>query len=129
MLANQHRVEDAISFIDNNVDTTSKHFFLRVSIFLKKALLGENDVSELLTDEFITTAKRDFQYSSVFADIYALLGHKKEALDWLENAVNRGFINYPFLSEYDPFLENVRSEDRFKKLMERVKHEWENFEV
>jgi serine/threonine protein kinase/tetratricopeptide (TPR) repeat protein len=129
MLASQHRVEDAISFIDNNVDTTSKHFFLRVSIFLKKALLGENDVSELLTDEFITTAKRDFQYSSVFADIYALLGHKKEALDWLENAVNRGFINYPFLSEYDPFLENVRGEDRFKKLMERVKHEWENFEV
>ncbi len=128
-LASQHRVEDAISFIDNNVDTTSANFFLRVSIFLKKALLGENDVSELLTDELITTAKRDFQYSSLFADFYALLGHKKEALDWLENAVNRGFINYPFLSEYDPFLENVRSEDRFKKLMERVKHEWEHFEV
>ncbi|MGB7063271.1 MAG: protein kinase [Candidatus Zixiibacteriota bacterium] len=128
-LASQHRVEDAISFIDNNVDKTSRNFFLRVSIFLKKALLGENDVSELLTDEFITTAKRDFQYSSLFADFYALLGHKKEALDWLENAVNRGFINYPFLSEHDPFLENVRSEDRFKKLMERVKHEWENFEV
>jgi non-specific serine/threonine protein kinase len=128
-LASQHRVEDAISFIDNNVDTTSKNFLLRVSIFLKKALLGENDVSELLTDEFISTAKRDFQYSSLFADFYALLGHKKEALDWLENAVNRGFINYPFLSEYDPFLENVRSEDRFKKLMVRVKQEWENFEV
>jgi serine/threonine protein kinase/tetratricopeptide (TPR) repeat protein len=128
-LASQHRVEDAIYFIDNNVDTTSKNFLLRVSIFLKKALLGENDVSELLTDEFITTAKRDFSYSSLFADFYALLGHKKEALDWLENAVNRGFINYPFLSEYDPFLENVRSEDRFKKLMERVKHEWEHFGV
>jgi hypothetical protein len=26
-------------------------------------------------------------------------------------------------------LENVRGEPRFKKLMERVKHEWENFEV
>ncbi len=26
-------------------------------------------------------------------------------------------------------LENIRGEERFKKLMERVKHEWENFEV
>ena len=33
------------------------------------------------------------------------------------------------LAEKDPFLENIRGEPRFKKLMERVKHEWENFEV
>lgn len=26
-------------------------------------------------------------------------------------------------------LENIRGEERFKKLMERVKNEWENFEV
>ena len=43
--------------------------------------------------------------------------------------VRWGFINYPFLNEYDPFLENIRREERFKKLMKRVKHEWENFEV
>jgi hypothetical protein len=47
----------------------------------------------------------------------------------LEYATSRGFINYPFLNEYDPLLENIRGEPRFKKLMERVKHEWENFEV
>ena len=60
---------------------------------------------------------------------YALLDRPGEALDWLENAVNRGFLNYPFLSEYDPFLENIRGERRFKDLMERVKHEWENLDV
>lgn len=49
--------------------------------------------------------------------------------EWLENAINRGRIDYYFLYEKDPFLENIRSEPRFKKLMERVKHEWENFEV
>lgn len=60
---------------------------------------------------------------------YALIDHPLEALDWLENAVKRGFINYPFLNEYDPLLENIRGEERFKKLMERAKYEWENFEV
>ena len=28
-----------------------------------------------------------------------------------------------------PFHENIRGEERFKKFMERVKVEWENFEV
>jgi eukaryotic-like serine/threonine-protein kinase len=58
----------------------------------------------------------------------ALLGEKKESMDWLENAVNRGFINYPLLAVKDPFLANIRGEPRFKKLMERVKYEWEHFE-
>ena len=63
------------------------------------------------------------------AEAFAFLNEKERALEWLENAVWRGVINYPFLSQYDSFLENIRGEERFKKLMERVKHEWEHFEV
>ena len=63
------------------------------------------------------------------AESYALIDEYKEALDWLEHGVDFGFINYPFLTEYDRLLGNIRSKPRFKKLMERVKHEWENFEV
>ena len=29
----------------------------------------------------------------------------------------------------DPFLASIRNEPRFRKLMERVKYEWEHFEV
>lgn len=36
--------------------------------------------------------------------------------------------DYSF-SHHNPLLENIRGEPRFKKLMERVKHEWENVEV
>ena len=59
---------------------------------------------------------------------FALLNENNNALGWLENAVRLGFINCPFLNQYDPFLENLRGEERFKKLMERVKYEWEHFE-
>ncbi|HUU38348.1 MAG TPA: hypothetical protein VMW46_09125 [Candidatus Desulfaltia sp.] len=52
-----------------------------------------------------------------------------EALSWLEHAVARGWANYPLFSRIDPLLANIRSEERFRKLMERVKREWENFEV
>ncbi|MFC1554911.1 protein kinase, partial [candidate division KSB1 bacterium] len=60
---------------------------------------------------------------------YALIDEKEEAYKWLEHVINRGFINYPFLNERAPFLENIRSEPRFIKLMKRVKHEWEYFGV
>ncbi len=63
------------------------------------------------------------------AECYALLDEKEEALEWLELAVNKGWLNYPFLNEIDPFLQNIRGEERFKKLMETVKYKWENFEV
>jgi len=65
---------------------------------------------------------------SGLAGFFALLDEKKEALDWLENAVDRGIKNYPFINRLDPFLANIRGEERFKKLMERVKYEWEHFE-
>ena len=60
---------------------------------------------------------------------YALINEKNEAIDRVECAIKCGFINYPLLMEYDPFLANIRGEERFKKLMERAKYEWERFEA
>jgi len=77
----------------------------------------------------INSTLRRIQVSYLVSVTLSLLDAKKEALDWLENAVNRGFLNYPLFSERDPFLENIRGEERFKKLMERVKYEWEHFEI
>ena len=36
--------------------------------------------------------------------------------------------HYPFLATPGPWLASIRGEERFKKLMERVKYEWEHFE-
>lgn len=73
--------------------------------------------------------KEDEMFPIWMAESYSLINEKDEAIDWLEHGVKSGFINYPFLMEYDLFLANIRSEERFKKLMEQVKHKWENFEV
>jgi len=56
---------------------------------------------------------------------YALLGKNDEALRWIRSGMNRGFINYPFLSAYDPLLAGVRSDPRFAPLMLEVKARWE----
>ena len=99
-------------------------------LFLKHALNGEKSRAlEVLNQDVKNFFWNDADLPFLGAGGFALIDENNEAIRWLEHSVNKGFINYPILSEIDPFLEKIRSEPRFKKLMERVKHEWENFEV
>ena len=122
--------EEGFRLIDLVFRDTPEIPWAWLGIFYKYALTGEKTkAKEINILEREEIAKKDATYSQIMADCFSLLGEKELALDWLENAAKRGFINYPFLNEYDPFLANIRGEERFKKLMERVKEEWEEFEV
>jgi tetratricopeptide (TPR) repeat protein len=94
------------------------------------SLSSKSEIISVLKDPSIKAfAKRDWAGSFFLSEAYAQLGETENALEWLEHAVDIGFINYPFLNEYDPLLANIRGEERFQKLMERVKYEWEHFEI
>ena len=43
-------------------------------------------------------------------------------------AVDRGFINYPFLARHDPFFEDLRGDPRFQRLLQTVRGRWVKFE-
>jgi non-specific serine/threonine protein kinase len=81
-----------------------------------------------MTETVKRTAQRDPQYSHMLVDMHALAGMKDQALDWLENALNRGWVNYPFTVKYDPLLAPLRHEQRFQNIADRMKREWEAFE-
>jgi len=104
--------------------------FTKYLVAFKYAWKGKSEEAlSSMTDDLKEFAWNDPDFPWLWAGFYALVNEKDEALRWLEHSVNRGFINYPILNEKDPFLENIRGEERFKKLMKRVKHEWQNFEV
>jgi disulfide oxidoreductase YuzD len=63
------------------------------------------------------------------ADCYALIDDKEQALDWLSNAIDRGFTNYAFFSQYDTILGRLRSEPRFDALIQKAKYELERFDI
>lgn len=124
------RYEEAITLINKSAGTSPDNGFTKLGILLKFALQGKkSEMLHSISQEFEIWAKRDPWGSWWMAERYSLLDMKEKALDWLENSVDRGYINYPHLNEHFPLLENIRGEERFKKLMKRVKHEWENFEV
>jgi eukaryotic-like serine/threonine-protein kinase len=53
------------------------------------------------------------------------MGRTHDAIEWTRIAINRGFINFPFLSIYDPFLASVRGDRRFQTLMDELRPRWE----
>jgi len=101
----------------------------RLAFFLAHALAGNSrDACASLTPEIEATATATDMFPRFLAQGYALSGLPERALHWLTIAVDRGFINYPFLARHDPFFETLRSDPRFLRLMETVHERWERFE-
>ena len=132
-LALTHRLKEAVEKTDKLVAGIAglgpeMDYGRDFILFFKYGLQGKKEKAlAFATDKLKKICQTDEQLSWMLADCYSLVGEKKEAINWLEIAVSRGFVNYPFISKYDPFLKNIGGEERFKKLMERVKYEWEHF--
>ena len=60
------------------------------------------------------------------ACIYALLGDKESALDFLTETAGNGFPCHSFF-ERDPFLESLRNESRFVKLIHRLRTDCDGY--
>jgi TolB-like protein len=99
-------------------------------VLIRHALRGERGcIPVVLTPDFTALARSGPHYSWQVGSLLARLAEHEAAFDWIENAVERGFVNYPLLRYHDPFLAALRAAPRFEQLMRRVKREWETFEV
>jgi eukaryotic-like serine/threonine-protein kinase len=93
------------------------------------ALRGQRDeLLRIMTPELRAAAAWDEIFAWWVADCFALVNESETAIDFLERAVEFGFINAPWLSKYEPFLANLRGEPRFGRLMERVTKAWGAFQ-
>jgi non-specific serine/threonine protein kinase len=102
----------------------------RVALFLRAALeAAGGDTLPAIDGDIEVAARESDVFARTLADAYAIAGLSEPAIRWLEVAVDRGFINYPFLAEVNPILGLLRGEPDFHRLMERVRTRWERFEV
>jgi TolB-like protein/Tfp pilus assembly protein PilF len=129
-LASNGQTKEAIELINRTTGESPHDRVALLSMLWKCALQGEKDRA-LRT---LTKPRREILWNDpegpwLMAGCFGLLDEKTEALSWLERAAARGWINYPLFCRIDPFLASIRDEERFQKLMERIKREWESFTV
>ena len=124
------RSNNAAEFILEKWKSDSKNIFNEMLMWLYHAFNGEKEeAKKYINETTLMMGWEDFALSWFIAGWYTLLDDKESALKYIERIHEKGLINYPLLAEYDPLLENIRDEPRFKKLLQTVKKEWENFEV
>jgi len=129
-LAYMDRRKEAGQLFDEVAREHPGTLFACLGLAFKYAFEGKRSETLAVLDSNPSLRKSwDFQSAYWKTECLALAGEKELALDCLERDVDLGMTNYPLMNELDPFLANIRGEPRFKKLMERVKDEWERFEV
>ena len=129
-LAAEGRIKEAIDLIDRNTGENLPERIALLGTLWRFALQGDKGRAR----QTLTKTKRELLWNDpegpwLAGGCFALLEEKNEALMWLERAAARGWINYPLFCRTDPFLVNIREEERFTKLMQRIKPEWERFSL
>jgi TolB-like protein len=75
------------------------------------------EARSLVSPRLARAARRDAHLALHLAEAFAQMGAWDDALDALDVAVRRGFVDHAFLSEYDTLLAPLRAEARFGELM------------
>jgi non-specific serine/threonine protein kinase len=112
------RAAEAIKHVDKLAQVAPGWVYTQHGLFLKHALLGEKEQAlKYASEELTKEAEHDCHFALHVAHCFALIRENHKALDFLEFAVRTGMVNHAFLSRFDPLLENIRHEERFKTLM------------
>jgi tetratricopeptide (TPR) repeat protein len=81
--------------------------------------MGSKDKALLILRKMNALSKKQYVSGYYFALVYTALGNKDKAFEWLEKAYSdhEGRMT---LIKVDPLLDDLRSDSRFEKLMQRM---------
>jgi len=79
---------------------------------------------DAITSELRAAAKNSELLSREITHSLALAGEADEALDWLENTIRIGNVNYPFWAQHNEWVDSIRGNSRFDTIMRDVEREW-----
>jgi len=119
------RLQDAAAVAKSMAERDPSGPFTKMALSLTAALEGRTaDARDSLSDDVLTVARADLQYSSWVAELYALLNDRDAALDWLRHSIEKGFVNYPFFAVHDQLIRNLHGDLRFTTLMNELQVKW-----
>jgi peroxiredoxin/uncharacterized protein YutE (UPF0331/DUF86 family) len=120
ILVKLKRYDEALAFIDGQIKKSGESEELLSAkynlLFLQGNLVDALKVA--MKKDKITKSKSPWDCMNIM-HVYLRMGNKNDALDWLQEAVSRGFISYRLLQDKKYAL--LEREKRFYEIIETIK--------
>ena len=125
LLLRNGRMDEAADIIDKLQVEHPDSVFSQLAHAAISGLCGRQDAARAaITSELCAAAKNSELLSREITHCLALAGATGAALDWLENTVRIGNINYPFWAQHNDWVDSLRGDRRFDTIMRDVEREW-----
>jgi tetratricopeptide (TPR) repeat protein len=98
---------------------TSEKGLLHLNVALVYAQVGRREDALTLLDECLASRRAKPVDTYTIAEIYAAMGEKDEAFKWLEKTYQDRLVTM-FQLKTDPFMDNLRSDPRFKIYLKKA---------
>lgn len=125
VLLRNGRVDEASEVIG---DLQARHpdaIMAKLGCALLSGVCGKREAARAaVTSELRAAAQKSELLSREITHSLALAGETDDALDWLENTVRIGNINYPFWAQHNRWVDSIRGDRRFDTIMRDVEREW-----
>jgi len=118
-LAEENKYEEALEIVEKVLNESGDTRFLQVKFALLSASGRHKEALEIALEQDRLEVRKSPWKCMDIAGAYLALKNSDKALDWLEEAVNRGFARYQVLAH--PSFNVLRGSERFQALEIRVK--------
>lgn len=120
ILVKLKRYDEALAFIDGQIKKSGESEKLLAAKYNLLYLQGKlvEALKVAMKKDKLATNKSPWDCISIM-NVYLRMGSKSDALDWLQEAVNRGFISYRLLQNKKYAL--LEREKRFYRIIEYIK--------
>ena len=113
--------KESFRIVDQVISSHPKHLMAFLGSFMKYSWLKERQKAiDSVTEALEKAAWWDDFFSLTMAEGYSVIKEYDKAFHWLNRAIDYGITNIPFLTEYDHFLENLRSDERFTTCIQKA---------
>jgi tetratricopeptide (TPR) repeat protein len=94
--------------------------FSMAALGFARARAGQRPEAEHMLREFQRNRDAGYYPAFAFAMVYAGLGNREQALDWLERAADEGLVGY-YLPSVELTWNNLRDDARFRRVLTRLR--------
>jgi thiol-disulfide isomerase/thioredoxin len=117
-LTKENKYEEALEIVEQASKERGDNLLLQLKFRLLAASGRHREALEIALEQDKLTQKKSPLRCIDIAGAYLALKELDKALDWLEEAVNRGFSQYKVF--YQPSFDAVRHMERFQSLVRRM---------